>query len=568
MYIDIVPNRNSRPAILLRQTKRKGRKTVKETIANLTECSPEVIAGLRLLLAGKTLVPAEDALFVERSIPHGHVQVVLGIMRQLGMDTLLASRPCPERNLVLAMMAQHILEPTSKLATTRLWNTTTLAQELSVTDVHVNELYDALDWLLERQQRIENKLAKRHLAQGAIVLFDVSSSSYHGKTCSLAVRGYNRDGEKLPSIVYGLLTDSEGRPVSVDVYPGNTSDPLTVPDQVEKLRQRFGLVRIVMVGDRGMLTQTQIDHLKQFPQLGWISALRFSAIRKLAAQQAFQTTLFDKQNLAEITSADYPGERLVVCYNPLLAQDSRHTRLELLAATEEQLQGIVAQIARRVKTPLSEQEIAVKVGKIINRYKVGKHFEITIQDNALHYERKEQAIEEESRLDGFYIIRTSESQEVLTAQNVVRTYKSLGQVEQAFRCIKSIDINVRPILHRNEEHVKAHIFLCMLAYYVVWHLRKSLAPILFEDEETVRMRWERDPVDKAQSSQSAKEKKSARETPEGWPVHSLKTLWAALATRCKNTIRLGQGNNAVSFTQLTEQDDFQRHVFELLALKP
>lgn len=541
---------------------------VKQTLANLSECSPEVIAGLRLLLSGKTLVLADELLTIERSAPHGHVQAVLGFMGRLGMDTLLSSRPCRQRDLVMAMIAQHILDPSSKLATTRLWHTTTLARELSVEDAHVNELYDALDWLLERQSRIENKLAKRHLSQGAVVLFDVSSSSYHGRTCPLAARGYNRDGEKLPSIVYGLLADSEGRPISIDVYPGNTADPVTVPDQVEKLRERFGLERVVLVGDRGMLTQTQIDALRHHPQLGWISALRFGAIRKLAEQAAFQTSLFDEQNLAEITSDDYPGERLMVCYNPLLAQDRRRTRDELLAATESNLQKIAEQCSRRVHKPLDEQEIAIKVGKVLDKHKVGKHFEIRISDNTLSYQRKQENIETESRLDGFYVIRTSESKQALDASDAVRTYKSLGQVEQAFRCIKKIDVHVRPIRHRNEQRVRAHIFVCMLAYYVVWHLRKTLAPILFEDEELDEDRWARDPVAKAQPSPSAMKKKRTLQSAQGWPIHSLNTLWAVLATRCKNEIKMGEGKTSARFTQLTEPGEFQRHVFELLGIKP
>jgi len=568
MYIDIVPNRKSPPAVLLRKTKRQGGKVVKQTIANLSECAPEVIAGLRLLLAGKSLVPAEELLTIQRSIPHGHVQAVLGVMRHLGIDTLLSSRPCRQRNLVMAMIAQHIIEPSSKLATTRMWHTTTLARELSVEDAHVNELYDALDWLQQRQSRIEAKLAKRHLSQGAVVLFDISSSSYHGRTCPLAARGYNRDGEKLPGIVYGLLADAEGRPISVDVYPGNTADPVTVPDQVEKLRERFGLERVVLVGDRGMLTQTQIQALRSYPQLGWISALRFSAIRKLVDQEAFKPSLFDAHNLAEITSDDYPGERLVVCYNPFLAQDRKRTRDELLAATEANLNKIDRQCRRRVRKPFDAQHIALMAGKVIDRHKVGKHFKIWAQDNRLYYQRKPESIEAESRLDGFYIIRTSEPGHRLDAPDVVRTYKSLAQVEQAFRCIKKIDINVRPVRHRSEQRVRAHIFVCMLAYYVVRHLRTTLAPVLFEDEELDTNRWTRDPVAPAQPSSAVKMKKQSLKSSQGWPVHSLKTLWAELATRCKNDIKMGEGKTEVHFTQLTEPSAFQCHVFELLGLKP
>ena len=567
MYIDTVPNRNSPPAVLLRESRREGGKMVKTTIANLSKCPPQAIDALRLALRGVKLVPKDEVFAIERTVPHGHVQAVLGVMRKLGVDTLLAARACRQRDVVLAMIAQRILDPCSKLATTRVWHTTTLAQELGVEDASANELYDAMDWLLERQGRIEKKLAKRHLEAGATVLFDVSSSSYHGRTCPLARYGYNRDGEKLPSIVYGLLADSQGRPVAVDVYAGNTGDSSTVPDQVEKLRERFGLERVVLVGDRGMLTQTQIDALREYPDLGWISALRFPAIRDLAEQGAFQLSLFDRQNLAEITSEAYPGERLVVCHNPLLAEDRRRTREELLTATEARLAKIAAEVGRRTQTPLSADEIGVKVGKVINHHKVGKHFILTIEDNRFHFERDQQSIEREARLDGIYIIRTGEKKAALSAEDTVRTYKSLGQVEQAFRCMKSVDLRVRPIRHRNEAHVRAHIFLCMLAYYVEWHLRKALCSVLFEDDELEAARWTRDPVAKAEPSERAREKKRTKKTADGWPVHSLHSLLAELATRCKNTCRTGEGKTLIRFEQLTEPTPFQRHVFELLELK-
>jgi transposase len=568
MYIDIVPNRDSPPAVLLRESHREGGKVVKTTIANLSKCPAEAIEALRLALRGVKLVPQEGVFSVELSTPHGHVQAVLGVMRKLNMDSLLASRPSRERDRVLAMIAQRIVHPCSKLATTRLWHTTTLAEELDVEDADANALYDALDWLGKHQGRIEKKLAKRHLQEGAKVLFDVSSSSYHGHTCLLAVHGYNRDGQKLPSIVYGLLADGEGRPVAVDVYPGNTGDPSTVPDQVNKLRDRFGLERVVLVGDRGMLTQTQIDALREHPGLGWISALRFTAIRGLVETGAFQPSLFDQQNLAEITSEDYPGERLVACYNPLLAEDRKRTRDELLAATQALLQKITAQVARRTKKPMTADEIGVKVGKVVNRHKVGKHFVLMIEDNLLRFERDEASIKREADLDGIYIIRTSEDQAVLSAEDTVRTYKSLGQVEQAFRCIKSIDLQVRPIRHRSEAHVRAHIFLCMLAYYVQWHMRKALSPVLFQDDELTRARWTRDAVAKAKPSQSARAKKRTKTTPDGWPVHSFSSLLMDLATRCKNICRTGDDKNTIRFEQLTEPSPFQEHVFDLLGIKP
>ena len=567
MYIDVVPNRNSPPAILLREARRERGKVVKKTIANLSKCPPKAVEALRLALRGVELVPKEELFAVERSTPHGHVQAVLGVMRKLGVDALLASRPCRERDLVMAMLAQRLLDPCSKLATTRQWHATTLAQELDVEDANANELYAAMDWLLQRQSRIEKKLAKRHLEDGAVVLFDVSSSSYHGRTCPLAQRGYNRDGEKLRSIVYGLLADGKGRPVAIDVYPGNTGDPSTVPDQVEKLRMRFGLERVVLVGDRGMLTQAQIDALREHPGLGWISALRFSAIRNLSESGAFQLPLFDTQNLAEITSEDYPGERLMVCFNPLLAEDRKRTREALLAVTETRLAKIAAHVARRTKKKMTADEIGVKVGKIINRHKVGKHFDLTIENDLLRFKRNGESIARETQVDGIYIVRTSESMDALSAEDTVRTYKSLGQVEQAFRCMKGVDLRVRPIRHRDEAHVRAHIFLCMLAYYVEWHMRKALSPVLFQDDELDAARWQRDPVAKAETSESARQKKRMKKTDDGWPVHSLRTLLNELGTRCKNSCRAGEDKTAIRFEQLTEPSAFQQHVFELLELK-
>lgn len=568
MYIDIVPNRNSPPAILLRESRREGGKIRKTTIANLSKCPPHAVQALRLALRGVELAPKDEVFTIERSRPHGHVEAVLGTIRKLGIETILAARPCRERDLVVAMIAQRLLEPCSKLATTRLWHATTLAEELGVEDADENDLYDALDWLLARQKRVEKKLARRHLDEGARVLFDVSSSSYHGHACPLAARGHNRDGEKLPAIVYGLLADAEGRPVAVDVYPGNTGDPATVPDQIEKLRERFGLERVVLVGDRGMLTQARIENLQIWPNLGWISALRAPAIRKLVEAGDLQLSLFDKQNLAEIRSAIYPGERLVVCFNPLLAEDRRRTREELLAATEKKLGKIKGQVERRTRTPLKAEEIGLKVGKALNAHKVGKHFVLDIADGHFAFRRDREKIKAEARLDGVYIIRTSETPEALSAPDAVRTYKSLGQVEQAFRCLKTVDLRVRPIHHRTEDHVRAHVFLAVLAYYVEWHMRRALAPVLFEEEDLDRVRWERDPVAKAEASKIARRKKRDKVTQDGWPVHSFGSLLIDLSTRCRNTCRAGQGKQTLRFDQLTEPTPFQEHVLGLLKLKP
>lgn len=567
MYIDTIPNRNSPPAVLLRKGTRQGKKVVKDTLLNLSDWPQNAVEGLRRLLRGETLVSVDDLLETERSIPHGHVEAVLGTIRRLGVDMLLASERCRERDLVVAMIAERLLYPASKLATTRLWHTTTLAEELQVGDADVDELYDALDWLLDRQERIEKKLARRHLGEGATVFYDVSSSSYEGRTCELARRGYNRDGEKgLLSIVYGVMTDGDGRPVAVEVYPGNTADPKTVPDQVEKLRERFGLKHVVLVGDRGMLTETQMDQLRQYPQLGWISTLRSPAIRKLVESGAIQLSLFDQQNLAEITSPDYPGERLVVCYNPLLAEERRRTRESLVAATEKQFEKIAAEVKRRTKTPLGKDAIGVKIGRVSHRYKVAKHFHLTIEDNRFHWQRNQQSLAREQALDGLYVVRTSEPVERLSSDNVVRQYKDLRLVEQAFRCLKGMDILVRPIRHRTDDHVRAHIFLCFLAYYVQWHMRKAWAPLLFEDEELDANRWRRDPVAPAKPSRSARRKKTTRLTADGFPVHSFDTLLADLATRCRNLCRTKLPKHSYTFTQITQPTPLQRRALDLLGL--
>ncbi|MBM4094671.1 MAG: IS1634 family transposase [Planctomycetes bacterium] len=568
MYIDEVPNRNSRPAILLRESRRQGHKTIKNTLANMTDWPREVVDAIRLVLKGETLVPKEGVFAIERSVPHGHVEAVLGTLRRLGLEDLIASKRCRERDLVVAMVVQRLVAPCSKLATTREWQDTTLGEELGVLDASEDELYAALDWLRARQERIENKLAKRHLREGAVVLYDVTSSTYYGRTCPLAAWGHNRDGTKQPCIAYGLLADREGRPISVDVYEGNTGDPATIPGQVDKLRSRFGLSRVVLVGDRGMLTETQIDPLRERPGLGWISALRSEAIRGLVASGELQLSLFDEQNLAEITSADFPGERLMACYNPLLADDRRRTRTELVDATEKRLTQIAAEVQRRTRTPLKADAIGVKVGKVINHYKVGKHFRLTIADNHFAFERDEAAMAQEAQLDGIYVVRTSEARRVISEQDAVRAYKSLSQVEQAFRCLKGVDLRVRPIHHRTADHVRGHVFLCMLAYYVEWHLRRDLASVLFEDEEVDAARATRDPVAQATPSESAKRKKATHRTSEGWPVHSFQSLMKTLGTRCKNTCRAGNEKTHATFHELTEPTPFQAHILHRLGLSP
>ena len=419
------------------------------------------------------------------------------------------------------------------------------------------------------QQRIEKKLAARHLSEGSRVLYDVSSSFYTGHACPLARYGHDRDGKKgLPIIVYGLMTDSQGRPVAVQVHPGNTGDPSTVPAQAEKLRERFGLAHVVLVGDRGMLTQTQINELKAHPGLGWISALRSHAIRELVDQGHLQLSLFDEQNLAEIRSPDFPGERLMACFNPLLAEQRRRKREELLAATQKELERIAANVARRKGKPLGADQIGVKVGRIIDRYKMAKHFEWTIRAGVFRWSRREESIRREAQLDGIYVVRTSEPSERLSAADVVRGYKGLAQVERAFRCLKGLDLRIRPIFHRTEDHVRAHVFLCTLAYYVEWHLRRVWAELLFEDEELPSARALRDPVAPARPSASAKRKKSDRQTTQGLPVHSFETLLAHLATRTRNTCKLPKEPAGEAFEQVADPTPVQARAIELLALLP
>jgi transposase len=569
MYIERVPNRNSPPAILLREAWREGKRIRKRTIANLTQWPSEKVEALGRLLRNEPLVSAREAFVIERTIPHGHVEAILGTIKKLGVHELIAATGSRERNLVVAMIAERLIHPCSKLATTRLWHTTTLAEELGVTDADEDDLYEAMDWLLARQDRIEKKLAARHLSEGSLVLYDVTSSYYEGHSCPLARYGHDRDGKGgRPIIVYGLMTDGEGRPVAVEAYPGDTGDPSTVPDQAEKLRKRFGMSRLVLVGDRGMLTQTQIDKLRAYPGLGWISALRADGIRKLAKGGFVQMSLFDRKDLAEIHCPEYSSERLVACFNPILAEERRRKRQELLEATEKELKRIAREVARRTQTPLKKDEIGKKVGKVINRYKVGKHFTMTIGEGTFSYERNEDKVRQEAALDGIYVIRTSEPTERLSPEDTVRSYKNLTQVERAFRSLKGIDLLVRPIWHHTEDHVRAHLFLCMLAYYVEWHMRKVLAPLLFDDEELDENRKKRDPVKPAKPSVSAQKKKTQRLTAEGLVIQSFDTLFEELGTRCRNRCRIKSDPGGSIFYQMTEMSPLQERAFQLLGLLP
>jgi transposase len=567
MYIESIPNRNSPPAILLREAWREGKRIRKRTIANLSQWPCKKVEALRHLLRDEPMVAAREVFVIEQSIAHGHVEAVLGTIKRLGLDDLIASRRSRERDLVVAMITERLLHPCSKLATTRLWHTTTLAEELGVTDADEDDLYEAMDWLLVRQDRIEKKLVARHLSEGCFVFYDVTSSYYEGRCCPLVRYGHDRDGKKgRPIIVYGLMTDGEGRPVTVEAYPGDMGDPSTVPEQAEKLRERFGLRRLVLVGDRGMLTQTQIEKLRAYPGLGWISALRSHAIRDLVKGGFLQMSLFDRKDLAEIRCPDFPSERLVACYNPLLAEQRRRKRHELLEATEKELKRIAKEVSRRTQTPLKKEEIGKKVGKVMDRYKVGKHFRVTIGEGTFSYERNQMRIDQEEALDGIYVIRTSEPVEDLSAEDTVRSYKNLTQVERAFRSLKGIDLLIRPIWHHTENHVRAHFFICMLAYYVEWHMRKQLAPLLFDDEELDWNRKRRDPVKPAKPSISAKRKKALKLTSEGFVVQSFDTLLEELGTRCRNRCRIQSDSKGPTFHQLTEMSPLQKRAFQLLGL--
>jgi len=569
MYIETIPNRGSRPAILLRESRRHGRKVTKRTLANLSGWDPARLDALRRVLRGQVLVPVAERFAIQRSWPHGHVQALLRMIRRLGLDRVVAAQDGRARDLVLAMLVQRLLRPRSKLANTRLWRDTTLGRELGVEQADVDELYDALDWLLARQPRIEAQLAARHLAAGSPALYDVSTSFYTGTACPLAQFGHDRDGKKgLPIIAYGVLTDGAGCPVAVQVYPGNVGDPNTVGDQAQKLRERFGLTQVVLVGDRGMLTQARIEALRETPGVGWISALRSTAIRGLIAQGHLQRSLFDRVNLAEITAPDFPGERLIACYNPLLADQRRRTRDELLAATAALLEKVAAQVARRTRTPLTAEQIGEKVGRAIHRYKVAKHFDWSVAAGRLTWSRNEAAIAAEAALDGIYVIRTSEPVAALPADDAVRCYKSLAQVERAFRCLKGLDLRIRPIFHRTEAHVRAHIFLCLLAYHVEWHLRRAWAELLFEDEDLETTRATREPVTSARPSAGVRRKKADRTTRTGLPIQSWDTLLSHLATRARHVCVVPDAPPDSAFELLTQPAPLQARAYELIEAYP
>ena len=572
MYVATVPNRSSPPAILLRESFRIDGKVRNRTLANLSHWPPTQIDALRSVLKGATSLatPLAQAFDIVRSRPHGHVAAVLGCLRKLQLDHLIAKQSSRQRDLVLAMIVARVLEPASKLATSRALHpdtlSSTLGELLQLDSVSEDELYQAMDWLLPQQGRIERALAKRHLAEGCLVLYDLTSTYFEGRHCPLGKLGHSRDDTKGKlQIVFGLMTDAQGCPVAVEVYAGNTSDPKTVSDQITKLRQRFGLQRVILVGDRGMITSARLrENLKPAPGIEWITALRAPAIKKLASDGVLQPSLFDSRDLAEISHPDFPGERLVACYNPLLAEERARKRPELLAATEKELEKI-AQATGRLKRPLrGKQNIGLRVGKVLNRYKMGKHFQVQIEDNRFSYQRKQANIEKEESLDGIYVIRTNVPAEALSSEQAVRNYKSLSGVERAFRSLKTVDLHVRPIHHRQPDRVRAHIFLCMLAYHVEWHMRKDLAPLLFdEDDRTAAEQMRASVVAPAQRSASAQAKLHNKRTQADLPVHSFQTLLTDLATIVSNCVQPKDANTP-AFDIITTPTALQQRVFDLL----
>jgi hypothetical protein len=549
MHIDGVPNRSSRPTYLLRESYRDGKKVRKRTLANLSALSDEQIEAIRAVLSGQSVRPVEELWQTTRSRAHGAVQAVRVAMQRLGFESLIASRPAPERDAVCAMVAARVLAPHTKLATTRWWHTTTLAEEYGVVEADEMDLYAAMDWLLERQAHIEKKLAARHLSQGSLALYDLSSSYFEGNCCPLAKIGYSRDGKRnTPQVNYGLLTTRAGCPVAISVYEGNTSDASTLMPQVTQLREQFGLERLVLVGDRGMISHKAIDELRALDGLAWITALKSSQIRALVQGGELQLGLFDERNLFEFAHPDFPGERLMACRNVDLGRLRSHKRQALLEATEKELQKVQTRIQNG--SFAGRDKIGVRVGKVVNKYKVGKHFALTIEESGFEFKRLEKQIAAEAALDGIYVIRTSVPKKQMTSAEAVRSYKALAEVERAFRSMKTIDLHIRPIHHRLEGRVRAHIFLCMLAYYVEWHMREAWRELMFADEDLKR-KIHRDPVAAAERSEAALDKVANRKLKDGSPVHSFRTLLDELSTIVRNTCEARVGKDRGSTFQMT-----------------
>jgi hypothetical protein len=578
MYVTVVPNRGSPPAILLRETYREDGKVKNRTLANLSKWKPEKIAALRAVLRDERLLPAGEGFEIRRSLPHGHIAAALGMARRLGLDPrvktaeLMPAGAARTRLLALALIVARLVEPAAKLATARRLDERTASHSLGAVlglgAVTVNELYAALDWLAAQQPRIEAKLARRHLGEGTLVLYDVTSTYLEGRCCPLARFGYSRDGKphKL-QIVFGVLCTREGCPIAVEVFAGNTADPSTLKPQIDKLRQRFGLRRVVLVGDRGMITQARITAELKPAGFDWITALRAPEIKALAEDDGpLQLSLFDQRDLAEIASPDYPGERLIVCRNPALAAERARKRGELLDATEQALLAIQARVRRKRRPLQGAAAIGEAVGAVLNRKKMAKHFTRTITDTDVTFARNAATIAAEAKLDGIYVLRTPVPQAELDAEATVRSYKALATVERAFRSCKTVDLEVRPVFHWNEQRVRAHVFLCLLAYHLEWHLRQALAPILFDDHDRAAAEMQRlSPIGKARVSPAARRKAAANRTEDGHPVHSFRTLLADLATLTRNTVRFGQH---LAATVLATPTPFQQRAFDLLGASP
>jgi len=563
MFIEIVPNRNSRPAILLRDRKLVDGKMKKVTVANLSSLPIEAVEAIRLSLKGKKLVDPAECFSILSSTPHGHVRAILGTIRNIGLDQIISSKTSTQKNLILAMIVHRLINPLSKLSTMQDFENTSIMEELNLKDCTEDDLYAAMDWLFDRKNRIETKLANKHFSNGDMAFYDLSSSSYHGSNCELAKYGYNRDGEKLPCISYGIMTDKNGCPVCVSVYPGNTKDCKTTVEQVRKLMNQFGLQMSTIVGDRGTITQKQIDQWDGLTDLGWITGLQASGLHKLIHQGMIQTSLFDQKNLAEISSPDYPGQRLIVCFNPLLHDKRKKQRQELIQKTKEELNSLSSEVARRTHKLMTAEEIGVKAGKKIQKYNVGKYFELHIDHGQFSYQEKQSRIDIDKAMDGYYVVRTNVNKEKLSADDVVRSYKNLAKVESVFRNMKSVDIMVRPIFHRLPHRVITHIFICMLAYYVEWHMKQSLRSITWQDEDLEEYRLCRDAVSKATLSEKGQKKVRTKKTADNQTPRSFSTILHSLSTYTRNVCQSSQQSDS-TFIAYPKPTPLQEKIFKLL----
>jgi len=563
MYVTVVPNRKSPPATLLRESYREEGKVKNRTVANISDWPPEQIEALRAVLKGD-LAGVGPMPEVEASLPHGHVAAVLGTARHIGMEKLLSNKWGRERDLVMALVCGRVLAPSSKLALAQALQPGsahhTLGQELAVEGATEDELYGAMDWLLARQEKIENALAKKHLSNGCTVLYDLSSSYFEGSTCPLAKFGYSRDHrpDRL-QVSYGLLCNGEGVPVAIEVVEGNTGDPQTIPAQVSKLKERFGLGRVVVVGDRGMVTTTQIEGAIEPGGFGWISALKHGAVEKLALEKVIQPSLFDETGIAEINHTSFPGERLIACLNPFMKAKREKVRENLLSLTEKELAKVAAACVRERKPLDGQAQVGLAAGRVVNRFGMAKYFRLHVGNHSLRYARRSEVIAREAATDGIYVIRTSEPKEAFTAEKAVSTYKELAKVERAFRCLKGVDLQVRPIHHRLEDRVKAHLFLCMLAYYIEWHLRQAWAGLLFHDEEGGTRTT---PVAPIEPSESAKTKKRSPRANPDLPLQTYRGLIQSLAALSRSIIRLGNS----TYTRCAKPTPLQAEAFKRLGL--